>query len=85
MIMVVPGVIFDLCNCQNSVTFIETFKMTPIITNLNVFSFIIFSIGKQEDRIREEFRVMVIGVFDWSKHDFGVPTYQEMGRIASLH
>ena len=46
--------------------------MTPIMTNLNVFSFTIFPIGKQEDRIREEFRVMVIGVFDWSKIDFGV-------------
>ena len=76
MIMMVPGVIFDLCNWQNSVTFIETFKMTPIMTNLNVFSFTIFPIGKQEDRIREEFRVMVIGVFDWSKNDFGVqPTH----------
>ena len=36
MIMMVPGVIFDICNCQNSITFMETFKMTPIMTNLNV-------------------------------------------------
>jgi hypothetical protein len=68
MIMMNPGVIFDL---QNSVIFIETFKMTPIMTNLDVFSFTIFPIGKQE-----EFRGMVIGVFDWSKNDFGVqPTH----------
>jgi hypothetical protein len=40
MIMMVPGVIFDLCNWRNSVTFIETFKMTPIMTNLNVFKFL---------------------------------------------
>jgi hypothetical protein len=50
--------------------------MTPTMTNLNVLSFTIFPIGKQEDRIREELRVMVIGVFGWSKNDFGVqPTH----------
>ena len=69
--MMVPGVIFDFFKCQNSLTFLGTFKMTPIMTNLDVYSFTIFTIGKQEDRIREEFRVMVIGVFDWSKNDFG--------------
>jgi hypothetical protein len=51
MIMMVTGVIFNLCNWQNSVTFIEAFKMTPITTNLNVFSFtLLFPIGKHEDR-----------------------------------
>ena len=72
MMMMVPGVIFDFFNWQNSVTFLETFKMTPIMTNLDVFSFIILPVGKQEDRIRKEFRVMVIGVFDWSTNNFGV-------------
>ena len=74
--MMVPGVIFDICSWQHSVTFIENFKMTPIMTNFIAPKNTIFPIWKQEDRIRKEFKMMVKGVFVWLKNVFGVhPTH----------
>ena len=49
---------------MRDICLLEYFLQPPIM--------IICPIRKQEDRNREEFRVMVIGVFERSKNDFGV-------------